>query len=252
MQEWQYPGGISLYRLFQPNVPEWRVVLGLAVASQPLYDGARPYHMQAGPVIDIRFRDLAFASVGEGIGINILHAANYRAGVALGYDLGRSVSSNESRLHGLGDIPKAPVVKLFGSYVISKDFPIIFRGDVRQILGGAHGLIADLETFMPIPGSSAALVMLGGPSITFADRQYTQRVFGVTAAQAQASAYPQYDAHGGASAVGLGFSLTQFMTPSWLFTADAAVNRLLGSERDSPITQSPVQGVLALSTAYRW
>src|SRR5208283_6068130 len=30
LQEWQYPGGISLYTLFMPDIPKWRTTLGLA------------------------------------------------------------------------------------------------------------------------------------------------------------------------------------------------------------------------------
>jgi len=32
-----------------------------------------------GPVIDVRYQDLAFASVGEGIGVNVIRGDNYRA-----------------------------------------------------------------------------------------------------------------------------------------------------------------------------
>ena len=252
MQEWQYPGGISLYNLFEPTAPEWRVVLGVAGLSLPRYDGARLYRVEPGPVIDIRYRDLIFASVGEGLGVNILHGDHYRAGVAIGYDLGRPVSDDTGHLHGLGDIPAAPSIKLFGSYAISKGVPLVLRADIRQIVGGADGQLGDLEAFMPLPGSSNTLVMLGGPSVTFSSRSYLQKTFGVSTAQALASGYSAYNAHGGLSAVGLGFSATRFLTHGWLFTADGAVNRLLGSSSDSPITQSRVQGVVALAIAHRW
>jgi outer membrane scaffolding protein for murein synthesis (MipA/OmpV family) len=79
-----------------------------------------------------------------------------------------------------------------------------------------------------------------------------RKVFGVSAAQAAASGYPVYDAHGGSTAFGVGFSASRFMTPHWLINMDIAWNRLSGSATDSPITQSTVQGVVVLSTAYRW
>jgi len=74
----------------------------------------------------------------------------------------------------------------------------------------------------------------------------------VSAAQASASGYPIYDAHGGPTAFGVGFSASRFMTQHWLINADLAWNRLLGSASDSPITQSTVQGVVEFSTEYRW
>jgi outer membrane scaffolding protein for murein synthesis (MipA/OmpV family) len=79
-----------------------------------------------------------------------------------------------------------------------------------------------------------------------------QTSFGVTASQGLASGYPVYTAHGGANAAGFGFSATRFLDERWLLNADLAVNRLLGSAGDSPITQSTVQGVLTLSVAYKW
>jgi outer membrane scaffolding protein for murein synthesis (MipA/OmpV family) len=252
LQEWQYPGGIMLEQVFEKDVPDWRFVLGAAVASLPLYDGARPYRVEPAPVIDVRYKDIAFAAVGEGLGVNLLRGENYRAGVAIGYDLGRPVSDAESHLHGLGNIDAAPLVKLFGSYVISKELPIELRVDVRRIIGGAGGLLGDVQAFMPLPGSSQSLFILAGPSLTFSDHQYTQKVFGVTTAQSSASGYPSYNAHGGLSAAGMGFSVTKFVSKRWLINADVAVNGLLGSASRSPITQSSVQGIAVFTTAYRW
>jgi outer membrane scaffolding protein for murein synthesis (MipA/OmpV family) len=42
------------------------------------------------------------------------------------------------------------------------------------------------------------------------------------------------------------------MTDHWLVNMDTAVDQLLGSARESPITQRTVQGALALSFAYTW
>ncbi len=137
LQEWQYSSGIVLERLFEPDLPDWRVVLGAGAEAKPLYDGAELSRVQGGPVINIRYNDIAFVSVGEGVGVNVLRGENYRAGVVLGYDLGRRVEDDYGHLHGLGDIGRAPAVKLFVSYAISKEFPMVLRGDVRQIIGGA-------------------------------------------------------------------------------------------------------------------
>jgi outer membrane scaffolding protein for murein synthesis (MipA/OmpV family) len=252
LQEWQYPGGISLYKLFEPNLPEWHTTLGVAADLEPFYSGSRPYHVSGGPVIDIRYFDVAFASVGEGIGYNFIHAANIRAGVAIGYDLGRSMSEEYGRLYGLGNIDPAPVVKLFVSYVISKQVPVIFRADIRQFVGGADGAVGDFEVFMPLPGSSERLIMLAGPSVTFADGLYLRKEYGVSAAQARASGYPEFNAHAGVSAIGFGFSATRIMNSHWLINAEVAATRLLGSASASPITELTLQGVFALSFAYQW
>ena len=252
LQEWQYPGGTILEKLYEPNTADWRVVLGAAVISEPRYDGGLAYHVTPGPVIVVLYKDIAFASVGEGVGVNLFHGDKYRAGVSVGYDLGRYMSDDWDHLHGLGNIDAAPVVKAFASYVVSRSFPLVFRADVRRIIGGSDGLLGDFSAFMPLPGSSKKFVMFAGPSVTFSDRQYDRKVFGVDAAQAADSVYPVYNAHGGLTAVGMGFSASRFITDHWLVNADLAWNRLEGSASASPITQSNEQGVIEFSTEYRW
>jgi outer membrane scaffolding protein for murein synthesis (MipA/OmpV family) len=252
LQEWQYSSGIALQRLFEPNIPDWQVVMGAAVEHKPLYDGANLGRTIGGPVINIRYKDLWFASIGEGLGVNLWSGDHYRAGLALSYDLGRYVHDDVAHLTGLGDLKIAAAPKAFISYVISKSFPLVVRADVRQIIGGADGVVADIDAYMPLPGSSQRFIMFAGPSYTYADHRYMQREFGVTTTQSEASGYPVYDAHSGSDAMGFGFSSTFFITPKILLNFDAAVNHLLGSAGESPITQRVTQHVFVLSIAYAW
>lgn len=251
LQEWQYSSGESLYKLFVPDMPDWRVEAGGAVEARPVYQGSTTYRVLLGPVIDVRYRDLAFASVGEGLGYNLLRGENFRAGIAVGYDLGRRASEDLGELKGMGNISAAPEVKLFGSYAVSKNVPVVIRADVRQFVGGANGMVGDLDFYMPLPGSSQKLVMFAGPSVTFADRLYMQTEFGVNPNQALASGHAQYLAHGGFESAGIGFSATRFISTRWLINMELAANRLLGSALESPIDQTKIQSVLVLSFAYK-
>jgi outer membrane scaffolding protein for murein synthesis (MipA/OmpV family) len=253
LQEWQYSGGIALAQLFEPQLPQWRVVVGVAAEAEPVYAGASATRIYGGPVFNIRYKDIAFLSAGEGLGYNFLRGRHYRVGIAVGYDSGRREADEYGHLRGLGNISLAPSVKLFGSYVLSKDFPLVVQADVRQIIaGGAAGTIGDLEAYMPLPGSSRGFVMFLGPSITWANHSYLQRVFGVTEGQSVASGDPIFNVHGGTNSVGLGFSATKFITQHWLINVDAAYSRLRGSAAESPITESRVQRGLALSLNYHW
>jgi hypothetical protein len=150
MQEWQYSGGVILARLFQPDLPEWRVVLGAAADTQPVYAGADAYRVQGGPVINIQFSDIAFLSTGDGLGVNFLRGDHYRVGVAIAYDRGRLERDDYTNLRGMGDIRAAPVAKVFATYVLSKKFPLILRVDARQILGGADGAVGDAGQFKKV------------------------------------------------------------------------------------------------------
>jgi outer membrane scaffolding protein for murein synthesis (MipA/OmpV family) len=252
MLEWQYESGVILANLFEPHLPKWRFIVGPSAQLQPLYDGARSYHLQAGPLIDVRYRNIAFFSVGEGLGVDLLRATHFRAGVALGYDLGRPVDEDSTRLRGLGSISAAPVAKIYSSIVLARKLPLVLRVDVRQFIGGAGGAVADVGAYVPLPGSSRRFVMFAGPAITFANHRYLQREFGVTAAQALASGYARFDARAGASTEGVGFSATGFLNKHWLVNVEGALSRLLGSARDSPIIQRRTQRVVSLAVGYSW
>jgi outer membrane scaffolding protein for murein synthesis (MipA/OmpV family) len=229
-----------------------RDILGVAAETQPAYTGAHAYKVQGGPVINIQYKDIAFASTGDGIGINFLRGDHYRVGAAIAYDLGRRERDDYTNLRGMGDISAAPAAKLFATYVLSKKFPLILRVDARQILGGADGTVGDVGIYMPLPGSSKKFVMFAGPSVTLATHRYLQSEFGVTPAQSLASGHPAFDAHAGMESVGVGFSATRFLTAHWLLNIDAAITKLKGSPDVSPIAETSTQRELALSIDYQW
>jgi outer membrane scaffolding protein for murein synthesis (MipA/OmpV family) len=251
LQEWQYSGGVILARLFEPNLPDWRTVLGLAAEVQPVYEGARAYRVSGGPDLLIYYRDAAFISTGEGLGYNFLRGDHYQFGVGMAYDLGREQKDDLTTLRGMGDISPAPVAKLYGSVVLSRKLPLILRIDVRQFVGGAEGAVGDAAVYIPLPGSSKRFVMFAGPSITVADHHYLQSLFGVSAQQSLASGHPEYlITHNGTAAAGVGFSATKFLGKHWLVNLDAAISQLRGDPADSPIVERRTQRVIALSFSY--
>jgi outer membrane scaffolding protein for murein synthesis (MipA/OmpV family) len=252
LQEWQYSGGIILSRLFQPDQPEWHTVTGLAADLQPAYDGARAYRVMLGPVINVQYRDIAFASTGDGLGVNVFKGAYYRVGISLAYDLGRLERDDYTNLRGYSNIHEAPAAKIFASYVFSKDFPLVARFDARQIMGGVGGAVADVGAYMPLPGSSKNFIMFAGPSVTFATHHFLQNEFGVNASQALASGHPPFDPHSGLEAAGVGLSTTKFFGHHWLANVDAAFSKLFGGAADGPLTERSARHVVTFSVDYQW
>jgi len=234
-------------------VPDFRKIVGVASDVDPIYSGARAYRVQGGPVINIYYRDIAFISTGAGIGYNVLRGDHYQVGVAMTYDLGRNEQEDLANLHGLGDIGAAPVAKVFGTWVLSKKFPLILRADARQFIGGAEGAVGDISVYTPLPGSSKTFVMFAGPSFSLATHHYLQTMYGVTPEQAVASGHPVYEvAHAGTSAAGVGFSATKFITAHWLLNMDAAISQIRGSAANSPLIEERTQRILAVSVNYQW
>ena len=236
MAEWQYSAGVPLRPSFEDTAPEWQVEVGAAAAVQPLYAGAAKYRFLPGPDIDVRYRDLAFFSVGEGLGVNLLQDKTYRVGLALGVDQGREADS-ATRLHGTGDIGLAPTPKLFAEYVL---FPVVLRADVRRALGGVDGWAGDLSAYMPVYGTKSFFVF-AGPTVAFVDDTYNRHEFGISATQHLRSGLPRYDATGGLQSAGLGSSMTWLITDHWLANTGVSAQRLLDAAAHSPLVQERLQ-----------
>ena len=226
-------------------LPDWRITLGVTGAVMPKYEGADTYQVTPGGVVDIRYRDIAFFSVGEGLGVNLLRGDTYRAGVALSYDLGRN-DNDDSRICGLGDIDPAPEVKLFGQVFI---MPVVLAIDIRRGIGGHDGWIGDLGIYMPLIGTDS-FVAFAGPSITLADQDYMDAYFGVSPGQAANSRLPRFQADAGFKNANFGATAICFISDNWLIIADAAVEQMLGDAARSPVTQSRTQFTFDLSIAY--
>jgi outer membrane scaffolding protein for murein synthesis (MipA/OmpV family) len=253
LQEWQYSSGLILAAMFEPDPHEFRVISGLGAAVQPVYDGSRAYRVRGGPVINVQFKDLAFISTGDGIGYNLVHKRGLQLGVGVAYDLGRKERDDYINLTGMGDKPVSAVPKLFGAWVVSQEFPLVIRGDVRHLLRAGGGSIADLGAYFPLPGSSPHLAMFLGPSITVADKRYFQDMYGVTNQESASSKHAAYSiSQSGIEAAGMGFSATWTLSRHYLVNVDAAINYLGHLPADSPLVERVSGHVVALSFDYIW
>ena len=239
--------------MFEPDLPEFRVISGVGTAVQPIYDGSRAYRLRGGPVINVQFKDIAFISTGDGIGYNLLHKPGLQVGVGIAYDLGRKERDDYTNLTGMGDKPVSAVPKLFASWVVSHDFPLVVRSDVRHLLRADGGGIADVGVYFPVPGSSPHLAMFIGPSITVADKRFLQDMYGVTSQESARSGHIAYSIRqSGIEAAGLGFSATSTLSRHYLLNVDAAVNHLGHRPADSPLVERASGHVVALSFDYAW
>jgi outer membrane scaffolding protein for murein synthesis (MipA/OmpV family) len=243
--EWQYSAGVPLRPMFEDQMPTWEVEVGGAGNFAPLYPGAGKYRFEPGPDIDVRYKNQAFFSTGEGLGLNLFQDKTYRIGAALGVDLGRSADS-ATRLHGTGDIGYAPVPKLFAEYVI---FPVVLRADVRRALGGVDGWMGDVSAYLPVCCNDKFFVFVG-PTVSLADDTVNRHEFGISATQHVRSGLPRYDATGGLQSAGLGASMTWLVTDHWMLEGGLSGQRFLDSAAHSPLVQARFQYDASLSIGY--
>ena len=253
LQEWQYSSGVILAGMFESDLPEFRVISGIGSAIQPIYDGSRAYRVLGGPVFNVQFKDIAFISTGDGIGYNAVHKRGLQLGVSIAYDLGRKERHDLTNLVGMGDKPVSAVPKLFGAWVVSQEFPLVVRGDIRHLLRAGGGSIADIGAYFPLPGSSSHLAIFIGPSFTVANKRYLQDLYGVTNQESAGSRHAAYSIRqSGIEATGLGFSATWTLSRHYLVNVDAAVNYLGHLPADSPLVERASGHVVALSFDYTW
>lgn len=247
LNEWQYSAGVVLKKRFDPNPPHWDILLGGGGEFLPRFEGSGNYYFEPGPTIDIRYRDLAFFSTGEGLGINLLRGRDYRAGLALVYDLGRQ-EGTYYRLQGRRDLSPAAAFKVFGEYVF---FPVIVRGDVRHNLGGVGGWIGDASMYLPVAGNDRFFVFAGA-SLTLADQDYMKHAFGVDANESAQTHLPLYTPGGGVKSAGVGTNMTYIFGKHWFLDGVLAATTLLGPASNAPTVEHSWQYAASVSVAYHF
>ena len=244
LANWQYSAGEVMAKLGDP-LPDWKIMLGMTGSAVPSYEGSDKYKIMPGGFLDIRFRDIAFISTGEGIGVNLLRGMTYRAGISAGYDLGRKNNDDEG-IKGLGELSPAPEIKAFAQVFI---MPVALTVDVRRAIGGHNGWIGDFGFYMPLSGSTS-FVLFAGPSITIADRTYMDSYFGVSQTQSVKSKLPEYKANACMKNVNFGITTLYYLTEKIFFISEAAYERLLFDAADSPVSKKDDQFTADLSIAY--
>jgi outer membrane scaffolding protein for murein synthesis (MipA/OmpV family) len=243
---WQYSVGETVAPLGGP-IPDWRINLGGGALIEPTYEGAKRYNVLPSGALDIRYRDIAFLSDGEGLGVNLVHGTTYRAGIALSYDTGRN-HGDDPRLATLQDVRVTPEVKLFGEYFF---LPFVLTGNVRQGIVGHQGLIGDFGAYVPIPVSDS-LYVFAGPTVTVANAKYMKAYFGVTPAEAANSPLRPYSPGSGVKDVGFGVTAAYVIVDNWIIVANGAYERLLGEAGNSPIVEDKSQFILDLNLVYHF
>ncbi|SNT04435.1 MULTISPECIES: MipA/OmpV family protein [unclassified Azospirillum] len=214
-----------------PKKQGWQVRLGMLGAATPDYEGSDDYRFRPFPDIEITY-DNTFFLDRRGVGANLIQSGPLTTGVTLGYDGGRKERRNRA-LRGLGNVGDTAVAGAFANYQIGR---WMLTADVNtDLLGDGHdGTTADLG-FSYVMRPSNDMMIIIGPSVTWASDNYMQSYFGINAAQAARSGRAVYRAEAGFKDAGLlGFG-TYKLTQNWSLTAVAGYSRLLGDAADSPL-----------------
>jgi outer membrane protein len=238
-----------------PTAPlAWDVSIGGGAALRPTYEGSDRY--EGSPVLsaNITYRDMI--SLGAGGLSAYWHHDGLRIGAGLTANGGRKdyringlFEQGDDRLKGLGDIDPTLGVRIFATYALGW---IQFDGAVTKLTRESNsGLFANAGVSAPHKLSNR-LILTPHLMTTWANGNYTETHFGITAAQAADSAFPEFRATAGFMRVAAGVNAAYLVNRRWFVGVGADVTRLTGAAAQSPISVSNTNAVVSIITGYRF
>lgn len=236
---------------FGPFPTGWQIDVGPGVLAVPRFPGSDGLRILPIPQLDIRYKNLFFASVQTGIGYNMLNTRKWRAGPILRPEFGRT-QSDIAVFPGLDRIRFAPELGGFLTYQ-----PSLFTSvqlEVRKAVGGHDGVVADLSLRrFKLTGKWT----LGyGGRVRFADATYLRAYHGVTPAQSATSGLAVYRPGASVNDVALSGFASRRIGGNWSVNAFGSYARLVGDAAGSPISKSAFgsrnQVTLGTSISYRF
>jgi len=236
--------------------PDWTVELGAFGLFSPKFFGAKDSKFSALPYVSIKYKDIAFASIDRGIGVNVFSTNGFTAGAFVNYRPGREVKESRRYLTGLGDVDPTLSAGAFLKYDYGRFFStqitlskgIASIGDNKtkiNALGflekskGNLGTRIDWSADVRMPLLDNRLHLSVGPRVSFFDKEYAEAAYGITVNQALASGYRAYKAKGGIGEVGVGGSARYRLTDNISATAFGSYTRIVGDAAKSPLVTGP-------------
>ena len=234
--------------------PGWSIDAGVGSIALPKFPGARDLRYLPFPDVEVHYGELFFASLQDGIGVNLLRWNGFKLGPVANVAFPRSDSLDERALHGLSNV-KTTIET--GGFIAWECPPYVStKLEIRKGVNGHEGIVADWElTSGPPPFLDNKLVVLAGPHVTYYNRAYSKAYFGVTQAESLASGYAAFDPNYSAKVGGSGILvyLWNDKVSSVLFVD---YGRLYGDAGNSPIVRgrygSVGQAFAALTVTYRF
>ena len=229
--------------------------IGLGVATVPTYEGSPNRRTLVGPELTLSYRSRDWGNVEfgqRGLFWNAVEAGRFRFALVAQFDPGRkdkdtsrlSPTLGDKRLAGMGSVQASTEVGAGIGYG-----PVMLVA--RQSLSdrGAKGTQADLTVEFPW-SLSDRLSLRFAAGATWANRDYLQTYFGVTAAQAQATSFSVYTPKSGCRKVDASVSAEYAIAPRWTLQANVGFTQLGDVAAASPLVGQRNGTSAALAVAY--
>ncbi|MDP6786419.1 MAG: MipA/OmpV family protein [Rhodospirillales bacterium] len=233
---------------------DWNFTLGAGVALQPEYEGANDYVAAPLPVLDIRYRDVAFlsaldsaGSIQDGLGWNAFKTPNFRVGPMATYYWG-----NSNRPTGINDVDPGFQIGAFAEFAFDHwkfDTRVLYgvsgsSEGARLNLGAAYGTRINKDWRV-----------IARANTTVINANEMKTYFGVNSREASDSGLAEYSPGSGFYDVGLDVDLTYDVSKAWSVIGKVKSHYLIGDAADSPLVSvkgSEVQFYGGFGIAYHF
>ncbi|MBI1493540.1 MipA/OmpV family protein [Halocynthiibacter styelae] len=238
----------------------WDITIGAGGFVSPEYLGSDETETQAVPMLAIEWNDTFFFGPG-GLEYKFLNRGDLSFSASLGYDGGRK-ESDSTYLTGLGDIDNGAVLGFGLEYEVGPIAPYL---ELNKYQSGTEGVTVQVgvQGMLPLavltgnarPGDMEendrpGVALLADLSATWANDDYNQGYFGVSAAQASASGLSQYSAGAGVNTVDLELGVIVPLGDHWSLNGLASYTKIIGDAADSPIVKDDDQFSVGAFVAY--
>jgi MipA family protein len=214
--------------------------IGLNVVSMPTYEGSPSTRTLVGPDLTLSYRshDWGTVELGQrGLFWNAIEAGQFRFGLVAQFDPGRkdkdtsalNPTPGDKRLAGMGSVKSSTEVGVGIGY---GPVTLVARQSLSE--RGPKGAQADLTAEIPW-SLTDRLNLRFAASATWANSDYMQAYFGVTAAQARATSFSSYTPKSGLRKVEVSVGAEYAVAPKWKLQANLAVSHLGDVAAKSPL-----------------
>jgi outer membrane protein len=211
---------------------EYIVTLGARVTTAAPYEGADSNRVLPSPTLSVRRADrpYRFTPPDGGTTFALFDTTHFVFGPMARFRYARKA---EGALAGLKDIKWAAEP---GAFVdIWPTRWLRAHGELRNGVGGHHGLVADLGGDLVYMSPKWDVSV--GPRIGWGDRSYLDKYFGVTPLEAARSPLVNraYAPTAGRRYTGIEVATAYHLTPKWVVKADVGYRRMADRAANSPI-----------------
>jgi outer membrane scaffolding protein for murein synthesis (MipA/OmpV family) len=232
------------------NGDGWGVGIGLSVEYETAYEGSDEFQFEIDPVVGVQWRtgDHTFYWAGEAIGWRTLVKDAWLFQASLGYEESRKESdSKDGRLAGLGDSSSGGVLLLEGRHALGEDWRYFL--DARVLTGniGTLGIFGAGTCLGCRPDGTGLEV---GAVVTFHNREFANRDFGVDMQQSISSGLPETNVDGGYRSVGLNVNYRAYLNKDWQVTGEILYERFGSEVSASPIARNNYEAEIGIGLIY--